>query len=134
MLFLAGLAVHCMHMIVETKDYLCEKKGVAFLSYSDVVRAPCQPDQPPPRSHTAVVGMFSLRRSCFLTCLPALPYHFSPQAYECMGRAGTYLVNFALLVTQFGFCCVYLLFIASHLAEVRVWPVACLIVAPWAMT
>lgn len=35
-----------------------------------------------------------------------------------MGKTGTYLVNFALLVTQFGFCCVYLLFIASHLNEV----------------
>lgn len=35
-----------------------------------------------------------------------------------MGRAGVYIVDAALMVTQLGFCCVYILFIGDHLNEV----------------
>ncbi|EDQ90898.1 uncharacterized protein MONBRDRAFT_1039, partial [Monosiga brevicollis MX1] len=41
-----------------------------------------------------------------------------------IGRYGIYLVNFALLITQFGFCLVYILFIADHLNELDPAPLS----------
>eukprot|EP00052_Salpingoeca_macrocollata_P021965 m.189409 g.189409 ORF g.189409 m.189409 type:complete len:455 (+) comp21672_c0_seq4:984-2348(+) len=45
---------------------------------------------------------------------------YSEVGHFTVGKVGNYLITSALLVTQLGFCCVYVLFISVHLNEV--WP------------
>eukprot|EP00730_Choanoeca_flexa_P016661 TRINITY_DN7924_c0_g1_i2.p1 TRINITY_DN7924_c0_g1~~TRINITY_DN7924_c0_g1_i2.p1 ORF type:complete len:574 (+),score=115.55 TRINITY_DN7924_c0_g1_i2:51-1772(+) len=73
-LIIAGICVHCMHLLVKSKKVLAAQEGLSYMSYADV-------------------------------------------AAITMGKVGVYLVNFALLITQFGFVLVYILFIADHLNE-----------------
>lgn len=35
---MAAMSTYCMHLIVSTKQYLCERDNIKFLSYGDVVR------------------------------------------------------------------------------------------------
>ncbi|EGD79332.1 hypothetical protein PTSG_09746 [Salpingoeca rosetta] len=42
---------------------------------------------------------------------------FGELAHIVLGRFGRIAVNASLIVTQFGFCCVYIIFIAKHLQE-----------------
>eukprot|EP00056_Hartaetosiga_gracilis_P021839 m.26753 g.26753 ORF g.26753 m.26753 type:complete len:492 (+) comp9294_c0_seq2:468-1943(+) len=74
MVVIAGIVVHCMLVLVKTKQYLSAMFHIDHISYGD---------------------------------MSALAF----------GRVGMYLTNIALLVTQFGYICVYVVFIARHLQE-----------------
>ncbi|EGD79331.1 hypothetical protein PTSG_09745 [Salpingoeca rosetta] len=72
--FIASICVHCMLLLVKTKQHVCAENKITRLSYGQL-------------------------------------------AEHAIGRAGIMIVNAALLVTQFGFVCVYVVFIAQHIQE-----------------
>ncbi len=83
------MAIDCMFLLLRVKRCLSERYSVEKLSYGDVV---CD-------------VIYSPLRSC-------------GQALLTLGSYGRGFANFFIVLTQFGFCCVYVVFISTHLTEV----------------
>ncbi|BFZ24505.1 hypothetical protein BsWGS_27544 [Bradybaena similaris] len=79
------IAVHCMHILINSSHILCRRTGSLALDYADVIEICLK------------TGPISLRR-------------FSKTA-RCM-------VDGFLIFTQFGFCCVYIVFVATNVGRV----------------
>jgi solute carrier family 36 (proton-coupled amino acid transporter) len=69
---LGFISVHCMYILVKSKQMLVRDGHTNLVTYGDI-------------------------------------------ANHCYGRIGEYIVNFMLIFTQFGFCCVYVVYVASNL-------------------
>ncbi|GFN78053.1 proton-coupled amino acid transporter 4-like [Plakobranchus ocellatus] len=85
MLFMGTVAVHCMHMLVNSSRKLCRRTGCMALDYADVIEV-------------------ALRTG--------------PHRLRGYSQAGKNIVNGFLIFTQFGFCCVYIVFIAKNVQKV----------------
>lgn len=84
-LAIGGIAIHCMHMLLNCSHILRRRVNVTTIDYASVLE-------------TAIkTGPERLRK-------------WSP--------VGGVVVNIFLVLTQMGFCCVYLVFIASNVKEV----------------
>ncbi|GIY91752.1 hypothetical protein CEXT_470451 [Caerostris extrusa] len=47
-------------------------------------------------------------------------FKYGPQRYTCLARPMRFIVNLLLILTQFGFCCAYYLFVGQSIHEVSV--------------
>uniref|UniRef100_A0A1X7UTD8 Uncharacterized protein n=2 Tax=Amphimedon queenslandica TaxID=400682 RepID=A0A1X7UTD8_AMPQE len=83
-LLLGLIAMHCMVLLVDCANRLCNIYEVPTLDYSETMQ-------------------FAIKRK-----------GGSPK----ISRAGKYIVNIFLMVTQFGFCSVYLVFVGQSVQEI----------------
>ncbi|CAC5408908.1 SLC36A [Mytilus coruscus] len=84
-LAIGGIAIYCMHMLLNCCNILCKRVNKPTLDYASILETALQ------------TGPERLRR------------------WSSVGRM---VVNIFLVMTQIGFCCVYLVFIAQNVKQV----------------
>lgn len=84
-LVIGGIAIHCMHMLLNCCHILRKRVNEPSLDYAGILE----------------------------TALKT-----GPQRLQRFSVVGRFVVNFFLMLTQMGFCCVYLVFIAKNIKQV----------------
>ena len=84
-LVIGGIAIHCMHMLLNCCHILRKRVNEPSLDYAGILE-------------TAMKT--------------------GPQCLQRFSSTGRYVVNTFLIMTQMGFCCVYLVFIARNIKQV----------------
>lgn len=87
-MFIAVMAIHCMRLLVDSSHYLCRKTGKETLDYGYCM------DYAFKNAEGASLGV------------------------QKMGRWMRKFVNLSLQITQFGFCCIYFVFMADNIGQV----------------
>ncbi|XP_052076007.1 proton-coupled amino acid transporter 4-like isoform X1 [Mytilus californianus] len=83
-LLIGGIAVHCMHMLLNCSHILSKRVTEPSLDYASVLE----------------------------TALKT-----GPRRVRRMAKFGRLVVNIFLIITQTGFCCIYLLFVAQNIKQ-----------------
>ncbi|XP_028401849.1 proton-coupled amino acid transporter 1-like isoform X2 [Dendronephthya gigantea] len=82
LVIMAIIAIHCMHLLVQSSHSWCKAKGRSSMSFADVAE------------------------ECVRTRYPG------------KGWIGRMVINTFLIITQLGFCCIYVLFVGRNLEQI----------------
>ncbi|KAK7462543.1 hypothetical protein BaRGS_00038399, partial [Batillaria attramentaria] len=111
-LVIGTIATHCMHVLVRCSHILCRRKSPADIDdvpFTMASNFSSQPDRVSDETSAVTMGYSEVMETCLKT---------GPPYFKKFAKGARHFVNGMLLFTQFGFCCVYIVFIATNVKQV----------------